>query len=314
MSNFGLNVELDVDASAVGDLGVFAFEWFDVVSASALTEPRAALEGRGPAPAAPRFVEPAVWNSAGAPAWLWGSVDVASSRPRKYDAGTMDWLRGRLAEEPLEVNLQFGLVAGTEPDAPTAWWPSLYAHWPEDSLGWLRIGAHVAESLLLDPTHGPEAQQEWLRVLRMFAERANPGFGQIEYGYTWNATALEDALTPDLELGDRDPEFTVGQSRRYLRGYSWLTIVPAELVKPLGGAAALRAGGAFHQVAELANGGLWLLATADYRDYGMRQAAAVFRATAPVLRPGELIEDDGDPYGSPPHRLVFEDARSYHVD
>jgi hypothetical protein len=57
----------------------------------------------------------------------------------------------------------------------------------------------------------------------------------------------------------------------------------------------------------LRNGGTWLLATGDYRDYGAAQAEALFRVLAPVLRPGRPEPLDGD-YGYPPQRVVFEDA------
>jgi hypothetical protein len=77
-----------------------------------------------------------------------------------------------------------------------------------------------------------------------------------------------------------------------------LTICPQEIVNRLGGAAALRAGGAFAQVEALANGGCWLLATEDWRDFGQPAAERILPVLAPALRPGEPLPDapDDPPY------------------
>ncbi|GID91965.1 hypothetical protein Adi01nite_13770 [Amorphoplanes digitatis] len=309
MSGFGLNIELDVEESAVADSAGLGFEWFDVASRAALTEPRAALEGLGPVPASPRFVDPEAWNPAGAAVRLSGTLEVSDQRARPFDATSMSWLESRMPSRPERVDLTFAMFAGEEPDSPNVWWPSLYAHRPGKSPGWLRIGAYVAESLFLDERHGSAAQRLWLELLRSFAERCNPGFGQIEYGYdTFGSTALEKSLSPDLPRHERSPRYTVAESRKYLRGYSWLTVLPAELAEQLGGVAALSASGAFAEVSALATGGVWLQATADYRAYGAEQVGRVHAALAGVLRPGELVRRDTAELGRPPHRLVFTSA------
>lgn len=308
MPAFGLNIEVDVDVASVKDLGATAFEWFDEVSRSALKEPRAAAESGAAAPVAPPFVDPTSWNPAGDPVQLRSMVQVTSRRAKSYTSTALEWLRERLAEGQTRADLHFWLTAGSEPDSPNVWYPSLYAHRPEPSPGWMRLGAYVQESAFVDPHHGPQVQQLWLKVLRSFVERLNPGFGQIEYGYDdFGATGLEFSLSPDMPLEEREPDYTLAQCRQYLRGYSWLTVVPGELAERLGGAAALQNSGAFVDVAQLDAGGVWLLATEDYRDYGPEQIERVFRVLRPVLRPG-LPEHMDDLYGDPPQRLVFEDA------
>jgi hypothetical protein len=79
------------------------------------------------------------------------------------------------------------------------------------------------------------------------------------------------------------PERTIPQSRTRLRGYSWATLVPAELVARLGGISALRQSGAFHEVDELGYGAAWLRATADPAGYDEQAARRVFDVLAPVL-------------------------------
>ena len=308
MPEFGLNLELDVDAAAGRELPEVAFEWLDEISRSALGAPREAFEKRSEVPAAPQFVDPASWNPAGAPVTLNGGLTVSGRRSKPFDAKAMTSLPSQLADRPERVDLQFALFAGSGPEAPNIWYPSLWAAWPQESPGWLRIGAFVAEKTFVDPVHGAEAQQLWLGALRTFAERVNPGFGQIEYAFDRaGTTALESAFGPDMPLEERNGEYTVAQSRRHLRGYSWLTVVPAELAERLGGVAALRASKAFAEVAPLRAGGVWLLATDDYRDYGPEQVAAVFAALAPVLRPGRPRAKDPR-IGKAPWRVVAEDA------
>ncbi|UQU67567.1 hypothetical protein COUCH_15395 [Couchioplanes caeruleus] len=309
MREYGLNLELDVQAAAGTEVTDIVAGWFDEASAGALSEPRRALETDGPPPAAPQFVDPGSWNPAGAPVHLAGTLSVSGRRAKAFDGKAIAWLRDRLADDPERVELRFALFAGNEPDAPNVWYPSLYAHRPEDSPGWLRIGAYVAEKIFLDPMHGAEAQRLWLGVLREFAHRLNPGFGQVEYGFdTSGKTALEWSFPPAIPLEERDPEYTVAQSRQHLRGYSWVTVVPEELANRLGGVAALEGSGAFVEVTALRNGGVWLLATPDYRDYGPEQVERVFQVLAPVLRPGRPELRDyvlGDP---PPRRVVLQDA------
>ena len=71
-----------------------------------------------------------------------------------------------------------------------------------------------------------------------------------------------------------------------LRGYSWVTVVAAELAGRLGGAEALRASGAFYEVSELRDGVLWLRATPTINDFTGKRVRRVFDALAPVLLPG----------------------------
>jgi hypothetical protein len=308
MRNVSLSLELDVDAASVGDLGALAFEWFDDVSRIALAEPRTVLEDGGDVPVALPFADPASWNPAGAPVRLQSMVLVSSRRAKAFDAKALPWLRERLGEGQERASLYFWLTAGSEPDSPNVWYPSLDVHRPGESPGWMRLGAYVRESIFLDRARGAEAQRLWLGILRSWAERVNPGFGQIEYGYDdFGTTGLEYSLPPDIALEDRVADYTVAQCRRYLRGYSWLTVVPSELAAQLGGAAGLRRTGTFVEVAELRAGGLWLLATGDYREYGPEQVDRVFRALAPVLRPGRPVSKSYVIDGLP-QRVVFEDA------
>lgn len=123
------------------------------------------------------------------------------------------------------------------------------------------------------------------------------GAGDPEHGL--GNTSLDNALARAYR--------SEREARQWLRGYSWVTVVPRELTERLGGADALRATGAFFEVEELPYGGVWLQATERPEDYGPEAVRRVFQAVAPVLPPGIPRH-----YGSQPKRpLVYEDAANY---
>ncbi|MFC8075080.1 hypothetical protein ACFUN8_06035 [Streptomyces sp. NPDC057307] len=126
---------------------------------------------------------------------------------------------------------------------------------------------------------------------------ANPAFARVDHLNSHESTDLEATLRRARRKSRRE-------SRTLLRGYSWVTGVPAELAARLGGARALAATGAFHDVRELTGGGLLLQAGDTLAGYDERRMYAVFRALAPVLPPGLPSSAPA----RPEPRVVFEDA------
>lgn len=122
-----------------------------------------------------------------------------------------------------------------------------------------------------------------IRFMRDFADRCTPVFGHVSrwMGELPGETELECAL--NRYYGNALIEWG-----RYLRGYSWITVIPAVLANLLGGAAGLRATGAFAAVDEVAGGSLWLLATDRWSDFSGNQEIIdhMFEVLAPVLPPG----------------------------
>ncbi|GAB1645703.1 hypothetical protein [Krasilnikovia sp. MM14-A1259] len=158
-----------------------------------------------------------------------------------------------------------------------------------------------------DPATGAEVQQRWLTAFAELADLVNPGFGHIapyaHGGQTASEARIDKKQHPGREL--RDPSWTVGRCRQVLRGYSWVTILAGDLADRVGGAEALMSTGAFVAARRLANGGMWLQATADYREYDERASDPVFRALVPAASGGP-----GPPAqaaGQPPVILVYAD-------
>jgi hypothetical protein len=185
-------------------------------------------------------------------------------------------------------------------------------HLPQ-SPDWLWLEAQLPEDEFLDPQHGSQLQQRYLKAVWRFADQLNPGFGQVDYTFDGETTFEYCLRNRERPRDWWDHKYSVNHCRGFLRGYSWLTIVPQELVGPLGGVQGLTDSGAFVQVRPLARGGVWLLATEDYRQFDDEALRRVFRAVAPVLRPGlptdyRLIHGYERRLGKSPHRLVFEDA------
>lgn len=78
---------------------------------------------------------------------------------------------------------------------------------------------------------------------------------------------------------------SLAQSADHLSGFEWPTYCPAHILDRIGGAAAARAGGAFHAVRELPGGLIALQAAPTPQDYGPLQKRRVYEALAAVLTP-----------------------------
>jgi hypothetical protein len=101
---------------------------------------------------------------------------------------------------------------------------------------------------------------------------------------------------------------SVDQARGLLRGYSWVTVLPAELADRLGGRPALEASGAFHAIREFPSGAVLLRATEDISAYQETCTEEVFQVLRPVLPPGQPKENTKDRFTGKVRRLVWEDA------
>ncbi|GIE76793.1 hypothetical protein Aph02nite_27430 [Actinoplanes philippinensis] len=151
---------------------------------------------------------------------------------------------------------------------------------------------------LLEPSVMPALADAVIGVVRQIGDRIDPGYGEI-------ADRVRLGPSTDLDYALlRDDEDSLRDSHRHLRGYGWVTVCPAAIAAALGGAAAMRAGGAFTEVVELATGGLLLRATRTTVDYDDDAVRRVFEALRPVLPPGLPRQPR---YETLPH-LVLEDA------
>lgn len=143
----------------------------------------------------------------------------------------------------------------------------------------------------------PDWYERWFDFVADTLDRANPAFGVVSDDFLVDATALDIAL-------ERSYEESFDDSRRQLRGYGFITVVPAELVDRLGGLPGLAGSGAFVRVRPLAAGGAVLQATATLPQFDDQALRRVFQALAPVL-------PSGTPHPVPGYegvRVVYQNA------
>ncbi|MGI5175787.1 hypothetical protein ACQEVZ_05580 [Dactylosporangium sp. CA-152071] len=294
-----MDVQLDVDASA-GEFAELTCRWIDEMSVGIRPQVRAALAG-----------QPAKLAASGEPGTPFSVLGVTRGyreTTRNCSTAGLQWLRTELGKgQPSRADLW----CGVHDEHGARRWQSLVldvTHDADESPGWLALSGNPLVSSFVDPVAGLDEQRLWLAALFTFADRVNPGFGHISLYYDGGNTALERAVPTTMPFAARYREYALNECRRYLRGYSWVTIVPEELLPRVGGVSRLRDSGAFTQVRPLAGGGVWLQATDDYREFDDVALGRVFEAVAPALRPG-LPRDLGRPmHGKNPSRVVLRDA------
>jgi hypothetical protein len=158
----------------------------------------------------------------------------------------------------------------------------------------------VATYWALDGRIPGSVQERWLNACARFCEDLPVTFGAVSSEDGVGETAL------DMALGRSKLE-SVRVSRSVLRGYSWVTICPQQLVERLGGAARLEESGAFWRIRPLASGATWMQASEHLEEYGVDAIRRVFRSLAPVLPEGPVESTWGNDWPS----LVHADASQY---
>lgn len=155
----------------------------------------------------------------------------------------------------------------------------------------------------------PGVGERWAELVKSLAAETDVAFGHVcDDAGPYAGTALESTLRKISRLdGQR------GAGERYLRGYSWITVVSRPVAERLGGVDQVVATGAFAQVERLPAGGLWLRATDRFIDYDEAAVRRVFLAVAPVL-PAGVPEPEPAPEPAFRYRLVWEDADWYRQD
>ncbi|MFI5843847.1 hypothetical protein ACIA8K_29515 [Catenuloplanes sp. NPDC051500] len=149
--------------------------------------------------------------------------------------------------------------------------------YPELGGGLIVMNMNAREELLFS---SPEAESALLAAFREVVEISRPVFGIVGFGPAANAdTGLEEHLRR-LAIESLD------DSRRLLRGYSWVTVLPPEIAEVLGGRDELVASGAFYGVDPIPGGGLLLQATESWSEYDQDAATRVFEVLQPVLLEG----------------------------
>ncbi|GAA1874278.1 hypothetical protein [Asanoa iriomotensis] len=139
---------------------------------------------------------------------------------------------------------------------------------------------------------------QWVDFLCAVLDTADPAYAQI-------SDRVGSEVDTALEMFLSRSRISAAESRKALRGYAWVTVVPKELVDHLGGAAALARSDAVVLARPLSAGGVLLQATPTAADFDDDALHRLFRLLAPVL-PAGLPRPLPGWEGLP---VVIEDAR-----
>ncbi|MFJ1796063.1 hypothetical protein [Kitasatospora griseola] len=228
------------------------------------------------------------------------SLMVASPRlggeteRRARSAKNLEWLADRAAEG----RTTSAVAKIVEQDGLTVEIACSMRVWRDDAddrwaLFWMEVGATASFIRAI------------VNSMRRVANVADPVFGSIGYGGNFTCTELE------YSLGLRGLTDSYDKSRKILRGYDWVTVVPRELANEHGGASGVTKSSNLHSIEELPSGALWLRATDEFANYNGSAVRAMFEAVAPMLPKGLPVEREWLGVPRPVSPLVFEDAKKY---
>jgi hypothetical protein len=298
-----VNGELDIAYSCAQEFGAIALEWLTEgvsVLAAGISEKILA----GPALAQPYAEE--VTDEAD-PRFvlrvppLWGEIQVLySPRDRLYAKPYSRTSLKRLtalAPELREASVELRAADG--------------AGVTRCRLDVVRDGEDSGHARLLvlisrSPDGDITADRPEVAFMKSFAGRPALAFGHVSRVSDPPAgqTDLEQALIRRVWDSLREWD-------RYLRGYSWVTVVPQVLARQVGGLDGLRASGAFVVVDQLPGGVVWLQATDRWSGYQGDRVERVFEALAPVLPPGMPQPDLPRMPGSIDYLVSWRDAVAF---
>ncbi|MGW6692056.1 hypothetical protein [Streptomyces sp. NPDC054961] len=166
----------------------------------------------------------------------------------------------------------------------------------DSSRDWCRLSAETT-----DERFGPAAQARMTDLLRDFSQEVDPSYAQVGYSLTLGRTEHEERGGPPL------PSMALPQSRRLLRGYEWLMVIPREIAQQLGGGHGIAAAGDFHRVETLRDGAVLLQVTPEFDGFIGEAIERTWRLVCPALRPGMPKRFESDA-GRAPSRIWYADT------
>ncbi|MEU9642520.1 hypothetical protein [Streptomyces sp. NPDC048188] len=215
-----------------------------------------------------------------------------------YVPDVLPWLMRSIDDRAESITVESGLFTdkGEIGDSDV----SVAAAFEEENPSCAKLTVKLSEAALRDPGRAATVESSILRSVRWACHRFNVVFGHLSYRRACGETELENALRGDAG----DPAVNTANWRVRLRGYSWLMVVPEDIVDALGGVDLLSASPAFHSVTPLPNGALLLQATPTFREYRGTAVHNVHRVVRAVLIDGEFRKGTHLPPGVPASCMV----------
>lgn len=302
-----MHVELVSEIRVRGEFGPRAAQWIsgirDLVFAGYDENQSGGLIPFDPPPS------PAGYWILGRPTALRGTIHVQQRPHNSLGRGAVyssrSWgklINGLTETYPFRVTLVLAPVDDNGKEAGLGGAAHVGVRRDGDAPEWVRFEAALPPDIV-DWNGSSRVWQELLSFTREWVTEIETCYGHITDDADFLATALERAT------GQYSWD-TVPRCKEVLRGYSWVTVCPAELAAILGGRIGLERTGAFCMVAEGAGGAVFLQATPTFGEYGDAAMRRVFEALAPVLLPGRVEAEGGEQFG----RVVTGvDAADYRI-
>ncbi|WP_329194116.1 hypothetical protein [Streptomyces sp. NBC_01435] len=214
----------------------------------------------------------------------------------------LPWLKSHLVERPESVDVKIGKFARDGEISNSV--IRLSASFGEELSNYVKLVYQVDEAVLVNPDTARNEHSRLLATVRWACGRYNVVFGHFSYAHSGGRTELESYLRGPVRVPSRNtPNW-----RERLRGYSWLTVAPDDIVHHLGGVDALRDSGAFSSISVLPNGSFLLQATDWFHEYRDERVVAVHRALRARLIEGEFRRPSPAPGQPSTHMVLFDKA------
>lgn len=279
-----LTIELDAQVSDAHDFARLAADWLTQVREELLPNLDQGLKA-GPV-LFPRRQDDEFYQVRGEPRAVWAELWVRRKPTLLGGSTTLfsqrAWdrlLSGLEAAYPFHIHIA---IAPLDEDGQKPW--------------------AADASIAIDRSH---EQPEWVNFMASCSQAAVPGIGTADFRRRWADFAHEWAIRLHASYGEVsaggggpfesavEVKFAqVGARSGLLRGYSWVTVCPGDVVGRAGGVEALRASGAFVRVEELPGGSAWLQATDDPDQFDEGASRRVFEALRFELFPDKIDERD----------------------
>jgi hypothetical protein len=235
----------------------------------------------------------------------WCSLLVLEKRNRKVGTSLRPWTPknwSRFLSLSSSLSIEMSAKFSTLNQFGHAGQPSLTisAYRLQTAPQWLNVSARYVVGDRRTLPIPDESVEVWSAFTRSEAEKWPPLFGYLAD----DSIGAGGTRTPLEAMSARFPDQTLPLADSELRGYSWITVTSSGVLERLGGAAAVRRSGAFHDVSVLPSGGAVLQATSRLAEYEGTAVRRVFEALGTVLPEKAPWPDDFDRF-----KLIYEPPR-----
>ncbi|MGW2858175.1 hypothetical protein [Streptomyces sp. NPDC001205] len=237
--------------------------------------------------------------ASGEPGQWWGFVSVSLKGEfdvlyNPYTRAAREWIREHLESAAEFIEVCVG-VFGDEGD-PGAPLVNFTARFDEELPNYSRLGALLGEEAL----SAEHIEERLIRAVKYTAFSSPVKFLHLSHSNQGGRTELERCLSGI----QGNPLVNIPKWSQELRGYSWIMVIPSEVVENLGGVGALQRTGAFCELQDLGNGSVWARASDHYWEYTPDRVKAVWLALRSALIPGQPRLPMAVP-GDPSPHLVY---------